>query len=201
MPEYSWQLPTLNPSSGRLPFSMLQLDVLPFGTMVYVRRRTWNQRGQRWAARGLTALVLSPSVEVTRQHVVVLSTKELMVTSTLVSAVADAPAHPAPAVATDVARLQRHRPPGSGAASSGVPPMPPRRRRLPSKGPAIRPSVASVVPCSLPGHAASSGLPTLAGQGGDRPIENVGSISKKWQKGQEEELMSMVRESSGCFQR
>ena len=78
----SMRLPTLG---GVAP------DVLPFGTTVYVRRRTWNQRGQRWAARGLTARVLSPSVEVTRAHVVVLSTGELMVTSRLVGATVDAP--------------------------------------------------------------------------------------------------------------
>ena len=57
--------------------------LLPFGSRVFVRRRTWDQRCQRWQARGIQGTVLAPSLEVTRGHVVMLSTGELMTTSTL----------------------------------------------------------------------------------------------------------------------
>ena len=57
--------------------------LLPFGTAVFVRRRTWDQKHKRWEARGIPATVLSPSLEVTRGHVVLLATGELMTTSTL----------------------------------------------------------------------------------------------------------------------
>ena len=59
--------------------------LLPFGTKVFVRRRTWNQRHKRWDARGIQATVLAPSLEVTRGHVVLLETGELMTTSTLLA--------------------------------------------------------------------------------------------------------------------
>ena len=57
--------------------------LLPFGTAVFVRRRTWDQKHKRWEARGIQATVLAPSLEVTRGHVVLLATGELMTTSTL----------------------------------------------------------------------------------------------------------------------
>ena len=57
--------------------------LLPFGTRVFVRRRTWDHRHKRWEARGIPATVLAPSLEVTRGHVVLMSTGELMTTSTL----------------------------------------------------------------------------------------------------------------------
>ena len=57
--------------------------LLPFATRVFVRRRSWNQKNDRWEARGIQATVLAPSLEVTRGHVVLLDTGELMTTSTL----------------------------------------------------------------------------------------------------------------------
>ena len=59
--------------------------LLPFGARVFVRRRTWDQKHKRWEARGIQATVLSPSLEVTRGHVVLLATGELMTTSTLLT--------------------------------------------------------------------------------------------------------------------
>ena len=73
--------------------------LLPSGARVFVRRRTWDQKHKRWEARGIQATVLSPSLEVTRGHVVLLATGELMTTSTLLTMkprVSDASAADAP---------------------------------------------------------------------------------------------------------
>ena len=39
-------------------------SLLPFGTRVFVRRRSWNQKQDRWEARGIQGTILAPSLEV-----------------------------------------------------------------------------------------------------------------------------------------
>ena len=86
-------------------------EVLPFGTKVMVKRRSWNHTGKRWDSEGISAMVLAPSVEVVKGYVILLPSGRLMVTSALIAGAQAPPDPPEVGGPVDARPLVRERAP------------------------------------------------------------------------------------------
>ena len=62
-------------------------SVLPFGTNVHIKRRSWDRRKDRWSSKTLVGRVVCPSSEVVKGHLVLLESGEIVITSALVTEV------------------------------------------------------------------------------------------------------------------
>ena len=59
-------------------------SVLPFGTNMHIKRRSWDRRKGRWSSKTLVGRVVCPSSGVVKGHLVLLENGEIVITSALV---------------------------------------------------------------------------------------------------------------------